>query len=208
MPRTEYIILRKTPFRDTSLIVAGISPDFGRMDFMLKGARSLSAKKFPHAELFRELHIDFKEPKTHSGLFSMSSHESLTSHDAIALKIENYLAACEFSLFLLRHSHPMLEMPMTYRASCTLFTRLESVDRPEPWISFAKLAFLYEGGFLPDIAECGYLGEQRAGQKELFERLLDCAVGDAESETLEISRAYLDKFIAWINALMIYHSLK
>ena len=42
--KTRYMILRKTPFRDTSLVVAGVSADYGRLDFVLKGARAISTK--------------------------------------------------------------------------------------------------------------------------------------------------------------------
>ena len=37
--KTTYIILRKIPFQDSSLIVSGLSPEFGRLDFLLRGAR-------------------------------------------------------------------------------------------------------------------------------------------------------------------------
>ena len=45
--KTTYIILRKIPFQDSSLIVSGLSPEFGRLDFLLRGARGTGAKKFP-----------------------------------------------------------------------------------------------------------------------------------------------------------------
>ena len=75
--KTTYIILRKIPFQDSSLIVSGLSPEFGRLDFLLRGARGTGAKKFPYAELFRELAIEFRPPKLHSPgtMCNLTSHE-------------------------------------------------------------------------------------------------------------------------------------
>ena len=62
--KTAYIILRKIPFQESGLIVSGLSPEFGRLDFLLKGVRDTGAKKFLYAELFRELSIEFRPPRT------------------------------------------------------------------------------------------------------------------------------------------------
>ena len=53
--KTFYIILRKIPYQESSLIVSGLSPDFGRLDFLLKGARGTGAKKFPYDLQTRKL---------------------------------------------------------------------------------------------------------------------------------------------------------
>ena len=58
--KTRYMILRKTPFRDTSLVVAGISAEHGRLDFVLKGARAIGKKQFPTADVFREFLLEFR----------------------------------------------------------------------------------------------------------------------------------------------------
>ena len=85
--KTTYIILRKIPFQDSSLIVSGLSPEFGRLDFLLRGARGTGAKKFPYAELFRELAIEFRPPKLHSPgtMCNLTSHELIASFDSIAV---------------------------------------------------------------------------------------------------------------------------
>ena len=41
---TEFLILRKTPFSDSSLVVAGISPEHGQIHFMVRGARKLGKR--------------------------------------------------------------------------------------------------------------------------------------------------------------------
>jgi Recombination protein O N terminal. len=42
--KTSYIILWKIPFQETGLIVSGFSEEYGRLDFLLKGARGSGAK--------------------------------------------------------------------------------------------------------------------------------------------------------------------
>ena len=128
--KTTYIILRKIPFQESSLIVSGLSPEFGRLDFLLRGARGTGAKKFPYAELFRELAIVFRPPREHaSTLCSLTAHEPVASFDAIALRTGNYLAVCDYAAFLLKHTKPMLEAPETFRALETLARQTHVRDR-------------------------------------------------------------------------------
>ena len=43
---TNLIVLRKTPYMETSLIISGLSPDFGKLDLLAKGELKISSKKF------------------------------------------------------------------------------------------------------------------------------------------------------------------
>ena len=86
--QTDYIILRKIPFQESSLVVSGISPDYGRLDFLLKGARSAGGKKFPYAGLFRELQVEFQDNRSGSSLLYMKTHEPVTGFDAVNLCAE------------------------------------------------------------------------------------------------------------------------
>jgi len=60
---TEFLVLRKTPYAETSLIVAGISPDAGRLHFLIRGARRLGKKQFPTVDLFRVLAVQYRAPR-------------------------------------------------------------------------------------------------------------------------------------------------
>ncbi len=120
-----------------------LSPDFGRLDFLLKGACGTGAKKFPYAGLFRELAIEFRENTGHSSLFYMKSHEPKACFDAIANQPENYLKMCAYAQFLLKHIHSMLELPHTYRALRVLLERL-SFPVDGTFRGGGKLVFLQE----------------------------------------------------------------
>lgn len=200
MLKTDYIILRKTPFQETSLIVNGLSPDYGRLDFLLKGACGTGAKKFPYAGLFRELAIEFRETGGNSNLFYMKSHEPKACYDAIANHPENYLKACDYARFLLKHTHSMLELPLTYRSLTVLLRRLAGpVDGTFP-VASAKLVFLQESGFVPEA------GAEDPKRASALEAILEYALTE-DSPAPPFSEDYRKQLIQWTDALCVYHDL-
>lgn len=201
--KTTYIILRKIPFQDSSLIVSGLSPEFGRLDFLLRGVRGTGAKKFPYAELFRELAIEFRPPKLHSPgtMCNLTSHELIASFDSIALRIENYLRMCAYAAFLLKHTKPMLEIPGTCRALEVLLSRLTVETEPDFPVAAAKLMFLQESGFVPEAMGTG--GFRR---EQILDSLLEYAV-NPECPAPDLTEEYRRKLIRWINELCDYHDL-
>ena len=202
--KTFYIILRKIPYQESSLIVSGLSPDFGRLDFLLKGARGTGAKKFPYAELFRELVIEFRPPRLHSSgtLCTLTAHEPAEAFDAIAARTENYLAMCDYAAFLLKHTKPMLEAPETFHALETLLFRLTTAENPEFPLAAAKLMFLHESGFVPEIS-----GTNNLRREQLLESLLEYA-RDRRLPEPALSADYRQKLMQWIRELCEYHDLR
>ena len=195
--KTRYMILRKIPYQESSLVVSGISPDFGRLDFLLKGARSSGGKKFPYAGLFRELQVEFRENPSGSGLLYMKTHEPLADFDAIASYPENYLLLCDWVQFLLKHTRPMLELHDTYSALRTALSRLTRPGGGEFQLAAAKLVFLQESGFVPDPPQDD---PQRAAA---LEKLLSYAT-DPEQTEPAFSPEYRTKLIEWIRSLCRY----
>lgn len=202
--KTSYIILRKIPFQESSLIVSGLSPEFGRLDFLLKGARGTGAKKFPYAELFRELTIEFRPPRTQADgtLCTMTAHELAASFDAIAARTENYLAMCDYAAFLLKHTRPMLEAPETFHALETLLCRLTGANHPAFPAAAAKLVFLKESGFLPET-----FGEDSQRREQILNSILEYA-GDPRLPEPDLTPEYQRQLIRWIAELCRYHDLR
>ena len=195
--KTRYIILRKIPYQESSLVVSGLSPDYGRLDFMLKGARSSGAKKFPFAGLFRELMVEFRENPSGGSLLYMKTHEPLLGFDAIADYPENYLLMCEWVQFLLKHTRPMLEVRRSYDALLTALKRLTRPGGGEFQLSAAKLVFLQESGFVPDPPEDD---RQRAAA---LESILEYAVSPDLPEPV-FSPEYRTRLVSWIHDLCKY----
>lgn len=191
---SRYIILRKTPFQESSLIAAGISPDFGRVDFLLKGARSVHKRKFPEAELFREFQVQFREAKNADGLANLVSADLCSIHDAVAEHPEHYIAACSCAAFLLKNTRPMLPVPDSYQAFIVLLCRLAAEKNSEPWCSLAKFVFLYENGFVPK-------------DDEATQRLLQFAL-TPDRALPDDRRDWWMKFENWVENLIVWHNLK
>ena len=49
---TPLIVLSKSPYRESSLIVTGISPDYGRVQLLCNGAQKISGKDYVLVDIF------------------------------------------------------------------------------------------------------------------------------------------------------------
>ena len=185
--KTRYMILRKTPFRDTSLVVAGISADHGRLDFVLKGARAIGKKQFPTADVFREFRIEFRPSRRAESMPSLVSMDLTAAHDGIAQSMDCYLAACAFAAETLRRAQPMLEMPLAWQAFSVMLTRMDRTLTPKIPLMLARLAVLREHGMLSDVVP----------YPDLIAPLFRCAV-EADAPWPEIDETALNRIDSWV----------
>ena len=185
--KTRYMILRKTPFRDTSLVVAGVSADYGRLDFVLKGARAIGKKQFPTADVFREFLLEFRPSRRPESMPSLVSLDLTSSHDGIAQSMDCYLAACAFAAETLRRAQPMLEMPLAWQAFSVMLTRMERSLSPHIPLMLARLAVLREHGMLSDVVP----------YPDLLAPLFRCSV-DADAPWPEIDETALNRIDGWV----------
>ncbi len=89
---TRFLILRKTPFSETSLIVGGISPEFGQLHFLVRGARKLSKRSFPVADLFRVLQVKYA-PSNKGTLYTWRCADLEASYSDVAQSTATYTTA-------------------------------------------------------------------------------------------------------------------
>ena len=184
--KTRYMILRKTPFRDTSLVVAGISADHGRLDFVLKGARAIGKKQFPTAGVFREFLLEFRPSRRADSMPSLVSLDLTAAHDGLAESMDCYLAACSFAAETLRRAQPMLEMPLAWQAFSVMLTRMERTLSPHIPLMLARLAVLREHGFLSGVVPF----------PELVTPLFRCAV-DADAPWPDVDETTVNRICGW-----------
>ena len=173
------IVLRKIPYRETSFIVHTLTENYGRMDFVIKGALKNKGKnsgsRMDLPELFREYFVEYSREKSHTGgnLKNPGVFELYAIHDAVAKNISAYLECCRFSSFLLKYSREEQELQMTFRAFSNLLSRLEKEENRGKEGFFTDLAFfvyLNENGLLPEIRD-----EQN---NAVFSSLLSFAAGE------------------------------
>ena len=185
--KTRYMILRKTPFRDTSLVVAGISADYGRLDFVLKGARAIGKRQFPTADVFREFLLEFRPSRRPESMPTLVSLDLTVSHDGIAQSMDCYMAACAFASETLRRAQPMLEMPLAWQAFSVMLTRMERTLSPQIPLMLARLAVLREHGFLSGVVP----------YPELITPLFRCAV-DADAPWPDADETAVNRIAGWV----------
>ncbi len=164
MYSTEILVLKKILYQDTSLIINAISPKYGKMDFLIKGARAVKKKKFPIVDLFRVLSIDFKYNE--GRLQPLYSINLVTNNDAIVNNPQNFIDFCELNKFLLRNTQPLVSSEFVYNAYVNALSNLSSYPN-YPWCYLIKMCFLHENGLLPEI--------------ENFNLLLNIAIGNSNN---------------------------
>lgn len=196
------IVLARQPYREHALLLSGLSPDYGRLDLTANGALRLSEKKFPAADLFRELEVEFDDSGS-SDLHTARRLELATSFDAVAETPRHFQFAGRIGRFLLRNAAPNMPMPYTYDALRSILVQLSIRGEVagkwtlEQCAVVLKTTYLYENGLLPDAAS--------AEQNDFLENLV--AAGVENTCLPEVPAEYWKSLNNWLNSLLEFHGL-
>lgn len=201
MVSTQIIVLSKQPYKESALLLAGLSPDFGKLNLVAHGAQKLSAKEFPAADLFRELDVEFDD-QGKSDLFTAKNLELTESFDTLAENPLFFKLASKIGQFLLKNAAPGVPQPYTYDALRSVLTQLSSPEEEGRWSMMqcsvvVKITYLYENGLLPEAAN-----EQ---QNDFLENLV--AAGIENSPLPECNPAYWKSLNDWLSGLLDFHHL-
>lgn len=199
-----YLVLDKKPYRESALLLGGVSPDYGKLSLVLHGGQKLSEKSFPEADLFRELEVEFDDDGKGGELFTARNVSLTTAFDDIARETANFKTAGRMASFLLRNLGPGVPQPYTYDTLRSVFSQLAGqTPEGERWTLeqcsvVLKTAFLYENGLLPEA--------KSERQNEFMENLV--AAGIDCSPLPECASGYWSRLNAWLNELIEFHQLK
>ena len=197
---SQFIVLAKLPYRESALLLNGISPDYGRLSLVLHGALK-SGGGGAAVDLYRELEVEFKEEEK-STLYTVTSAELVTEFDALAERTRPFLMAGRIGSFLLKNLPVGVPQPYTYDALRSILHHLSGKMREGEWTLeqcavVIKTAYLYENGLLPEGAS--------DRQRDFLENLV--AAGIDNSELPESASGYWHQLNGWLNALLDYHQL-
>jgi DNA repair protein RecO (recombination protein O) len=147
---TEGLALRKSPYSESSVIIAVLSPEHGQLHLLAKGARRTSRRAFPQIDLFRRLQLTVRRA-TRSDLHTVVQAECLTAYDGVASGRKRYASAQWLARFLLANTPADMPQPDTYAAACNTCDTL-ATGTAEGWAALVPLLFVYlaEHGLLPD----------------------------------------------------------
>lgn len=150
---TPLIVLSRTPFRESSLIIVGISPDYGKLQLVCNGALKSAVSGGVTADLFRELSVEFSPGR--SSLVTLREMELISANDKLADLPVNWRLAGKMAAFLLANIKEDLPMPYTYDSFSSVLKHLScTMPEEERWTPMQcavvlKTAFLCENGLLP-----------------------------------------------------------
>ncbi len=196
---TNFIVLRKSPYGESSVVAAGLSESEGRMAFMVRGARRLGRRDYPVVDLFRCLRVRFRSD-TRSSLHRWFDADAADDFGALARHSRRYLCAAAVARFLLRETAESAPMPHTYTALHTGLRRLaeaapdtsEDILLPAVRVGIL-LTFLHENGELD-------VGSFRDQDEEQLLRLLRMAAG--EERVPRLSPATWRRLDTWTRQLL------
>ena len=91
--QSEFIVLRKTPYRENALVLSGISPDFGKLEVIAYGAAGSSKpNSFPVADIYRVLSVTLKDndlEQGKNGLLAAKDIELIEDFPDLPRKLDN-----------------------------------------------------------------------------------------------------------------------
>ena len=153
---TRFLVLRKTPYAESSLVLAGISPDAGQLHFLVHGARRLGKKQFPVADLFALLSVQYRPGR--GSLCRWHEVETERSFRGVAAAPARFAAACKLAHFALANVQEGLPHPRYFAALEVALARLANPQEEEKNTVAAAavgpaLVFLDEHGLLPDCPD-------------------------------------------------------
>lgn len=203
MISTQMIVLAKQPYRENALLLSGLSPDYGKLNLVANGAQQLSEKKFPAADLFRELDVEFNEEGA-SDLFTAKQLELATAFDALAEHPKHFQLAGRIGSFLLKNAVPAVPQPLTYDAlRCILGQLSLPDDAAERWTMeqcavVIRVTYLYENGMLPEV--------KSEKENDFLENLV--AAGVENSPLPKCRPDYWQTLNRWLRDLCEFHHLQ
>ncbi|QSH42168.1 DNA repair protein RecO [Lentisphaerota bacterium ZTH] len=210
METANLIILRKTPYGETSLIISGLSDNFGKLDLLIKGARKTGKKKFPAVDLFREIQVTFSE-KGSSELRNATGAEVIRANDSLVNDISAFEFASHAGSFILKNTAADLPCPLTYESLRHILQNLALLGnkQPAPWnveecSVILKTTFLYENGMLPE--ELNSNQEKNQQTLQFLHSVIEC--GNEGTKLNSMPTAALHKISKWLNSLIKYQQLK
>jgi recombinational DNA repair protein (RecF pathway) len=169
---TDYLVLRKTPYAETSLVVAGITPDHGQVHLILKGARRLGKRSFPALDLFRQVRVSYREGK--GEMHSPSEVEPVEDFGNLARHVGLYRSAGQLARFVLSNVLPDVAHPAVFQALRVALARFAAAEAEPAGLADSAhvclhLAYLHEGGWLS--------GQNDERTQRQCAQLLDMALG-------------------------------
>ena len=154
--KTRGIVLRRLPFRETSLRLMLFTRDFGKAGFLVKGVRKLHSRELACFEPLAEIEVVFYA-HFQSGMHLISEASPVRLHTELARSLERYAWACYLAELL----DAILEIQDPHEG---LYDDLREAlvdlgrESPERAARLFQVRALGAAGFLPELERCAECG--------------------------------------------------
>jgi DNA repair protein RecO (recombination protein O) len=192
------IILRTRPLTETSLIVHWLTPGWGRMATVAKGARRPKSPFAGKLDLFYAADFSFNRSRR-SDLHTLREVNLRETHAAIRQDILKLQQAAYAANFIEQTTETESPLPELFELTRS-FLQWLCVHEPAAQNVFAlELKLLRELGLTPELAET----RLTPGAKKIAEALLE---NDwANAARLKLSQTQIHELQQWLHGFLIFH---
>ena len=192
------LILRTRPLTETSLIVHWLTPAFGRIATVAKGARRAKSPFAGRLDLFYAADFSFSRSRR-SDLHNLREVKLLETHGAIREDIGKLQQAAYAANFLEQATETETPLPEIFEL-VRGFLKFLCGQKPSPQNVFAlELKLLHELGLAPDLAET----RLTPGAKKIVAALL--AADWKNNLRLQSSPPQAAELREWLHGFLVFH---
>jgi DNA repair protein RecO (recombination protein O) len=195
------IILRSQPLTETSLIIHWLTPNFGRIATVAKGARRPKSPFLGKLDLFYEADFSFNRSR-HSDLHVLQEVSLRKTNSALRENIVKLRQAAYAAAFITQMTEAETPLP----GILELFAKfLESVciHEPSPQLFFAfELKMLRELGLEPDWHKTSLTTGTAKAAKALVERDFKAGFG------LKLADTQVSELRQFLHGFLVFHAGK
>jgi DNA repair protein RecO (recombination protein O) len=192
------IILRTRPLTETSLIIHWLSPNFGRLATVAKGARRAKSPYAGKLDLFYEADFSFSRSRS-SELHTLREVQLRKTNSALREDISKLRQAAYAAALVVQTTETETPLPVVFKLLGTLLASL-CAHEPLPQLIFAfELKMLHELGLEPDWSEAKLsVGAQKI-ISALIQRNFDGVFG------LKLADSQASELRQFLHGFMVYH---
>jgi len=204
--RTQAISLHSSPFAESSKIVTFYTRDFGKLNFLAKGARRPKSKFGGALETFTHASLIIYKPETPK-LYILSDAEIICSYSELQASTEKYLAGSQIVEFVLKATDFEEANARLFNLLLSALNALASKQSVKNLDSLV-LAFLLKGasflGYRPELDNCVSCRKKCAGAKIYFDFInggilcIKCKLNNTRAIIIEPNQ------IAYLKALLYF----
>ncbi len=210
------LILNRKDYGENSLIFSAVSADFGKLDFIKKGAKKITKKSYESAiDLLNVYEVSFV--LRDEGLIPSASFELISNNQGIGMNYKAFEFCSSIAKFITHNTDLYIPQPGTFSCFSNILQFLSTVIEQNLMtkevienqlitalnVTF-KLTFLYENGLLPDFLDHD---ERKSDLK--YRRLLEIIQAGENnfSQFPKISSNNWSQLSNWVDSMCVYNKL-